>query len=101
LEIPIGEKNLINSALLLAVKGAPTTSEWSPSVAIIMILCNLLAIFIGYYAISKDNRGKGAQIPGLPALFTGFGVSELLATASLGHILGAGVILALGNSGIL
>lgn len=92
---------MINSALLLAVKGAPTTSEWSPSVGIIMIVCNLLAIFIGYYAISKENRGKGTQIPGLPALFTEFGVSELLATASFGHILGAGVILALGNSGIL
>lgn len=92
---------MLHTALLFAIKGAPSTAEWSVNVAIIMMICNFLAIAIGYYAISKENRGRGPSLPGLPALFTGFGVPELLATGSFGHILGAGVILALGNSGVL
>jgi photosystem I subunit X len=87
----------MQSNFLLAV--AQTTS-WSPSVGIVMIACNLLAIAIGYYAIQK--RGVGPSLPvELPAMFTGFGLPELLATASFGHILGAGVILGLSNAGIL
>ena len=93
---------MIYTSLLMSIQGTvPQTVSWSPSVAIIMIACNLLAIFIGFYAISKENRGKGPNLPGLPRIFTGFGVPELLATVSFGHILGAGVILALGNAGVL
>ncbi|MBE9179834.1 photosystem I reaction center subunit PsaK [Oculatella sp. LEGE 06141] len=87
----------MSSTLLLAV--ARTTS-WSPSVGLVMIVCNLLAIAIGYYAIQK--RGVGPSLPvEVPAMFTGFGIPELLATASFGHILGAGAILGLSNAGIL
>jgi len=99
-----GDKNLIYSTLLLAVgqSTTPHTPQWSPNVAIVMILCNLLAIAIGYYGISKNNRGKGPALPvSMPGMFTGFGIPELLATASLGHILGAGAILGLSNAGIL
>lgn len=85
------------STTLLAVA---TTAAWSPSVAIVMIACNLFAIAIGYYAIK--NRGVGPKLPvELPAMFTGFGVPELLATASFGHLLGAGMILGLANAGLL
>jgi hypothetical protein len=49
-----------------------------------MIVCNLFAIAIGYYAIQQ--RGVGPQLPvEMPAMFTGFGIPELLATASLGQ----------------
>lgn len=83
--------------LLAAVARTPS---WSPSVAIVMIACNLFAIAIGYYAIQK--RGVGPQLPmEMPAMFTGFGVPELLATASFGHLLGTGLILGLGNAGLL
>lgn len=76
------------------------TVEWSPSVAVVMIACNLLAVAIGRYAIK--NRGVGPALPVQgPALFEGFGVAELLATTSFGHILGAGVILGLSSSGAL
>lgn len=69
------------------------------STGIVMIICNLVAIAIGYYAIQK--RGVGPSLPvDMPAMFTGFGLPELLATASFGHILGAGVILGLENAGI-
>ena len=94
---------MITSSLLLAVQStAPSTPEWSPMVGLTMILCNLLAITIGYYGISKQNRGKGPALPvPLPGMFKGFGVPELLATASFGHLLGAGVILGLGSAGVL
>ena len=86
----------------MAVQSKTLSAQWSPKVAIIMIACNLLAIVIGYYAISKQNRGQGPALPvSLPAVFTGFGIPELLATASFGHILGAGVILGLGSAGML
>lgn len=94
---------MINSSLLLAVQAAtPSTPEWSPAVGLTMILCNLLAIAIGYWGINKQNRGKGPALPvEMPGMFKGFGVPELLATASFGHLLGAGVILGLGNAGVL
>lgn len=84
--------------LLLAVE--PRTSDWSLSVGLTMVVCNLLAIAIGYYAI--QNRGKGPELPAqMPGLFEGFGVPELLATLSFGHILGVGTILGLTNAGVL
>lgn len=65
-----------------------------------MIACNLLAIAIGRPAIQK--RGAGPALPiSVPGLFSGFGWPELLATASLGHVIGAGAILGLGNAGVL
>lgn len=94
---------MINSSLLLAVQATtPSTPEWSPMVGLTMIVCNLLAIAIGYYGINKQNRGKGPALPvAVPGMFKGFGIPELLATTSLGHLLGAGVILGLGNAGVL
>lgn len=88
---------LIDISLLAAV---PTTPEWSFNVALIMIFANLFAIAIGYYAIQQ--RGLGPALPiQLPAIFTGFGLPEFLATVSFGHLLGAGIILGLGNAGAL
>lgn len=70
---------------------------WSIKIASIMILANLGTILVGRYAIKI--RGLGPSIP----LFNteGFGLPELLATTSLGHILGCGVILGLGNLGVI
>ncbi len=85
---------------LLAV-ALPRASNWSLSVGITMLLCNLVAIAIGRFAI--QHKGVGPKLPvELPDPFGGeFGVPELLATASFGHILGAGVILGLSNAGVL
>nr|WP_263012949.1 photosystem I reaction center subunit PsaK [Ancylothrix sp. D3o] len=78
----------------------PSTVSWSPSVGLVMVLCNLFAIAIGRPAIQK--RGAGPKLPlSVPGLFSGFGWPELLATMSFGHLLGAGVILGLGNAGVL
>lgn len=84
----------------LSLLAVARTTSWSPGVALIMITCNLFAVVIGYYAIQK--RGVGPSLPvEMPAMFTGFGIPELLATASFGHLLGAGVILGLSNAGLL
>lgn len=78
----------------------PPTPQWTPSIGIVMVACNLFAIAIGYYAIQK--KGVGPSLPvEMPAMFTGFGIPELLATTSFGHIIGAGVILGLTNAGVL
>jgi len=87
---------LLYSPLLAVAR----TVEWSPSVAIIIVAANLFAIAIGRYAIQR--RGVGPSLPvQAPALFEGFGIPELLATTSFGHILGAGIVLGLSNAGIL
>ena len=50
----------------------------------------------------SKNGGWGPALPiSVPGLFEGFGWSELLATASFGHILGAGMILGLSGAGAL
>lgn len=86
------------SSLIGAI--APVTPTWSGSVAVVMILCNLFALAVGRYAIQQKGVGPALPIE-LPGLFAGFGVSELLATASFGHLLGAGMILGLGQAGVI
>jgi photosystem I subunit 10 len=91
----------INSLLMAAVQATvPTTPEWSPTIGLVMILCNLFAFAIGRFAIQR--KGVGPDLPGpKPAILGKFGIPELLATTSLGHIIGVGVILGLTNAGAL
>jgi photosystem I subunit 10 len=86
-------------ATLLAA--LPRESNWSIGVGITMLVCNLLAIAIGRFAIQR--KGAGPKLPvEFPDPFGGeFGIPELLATASFGHLLGAGAILGLSNAGVL
>ncbi len=88
------------SNFLLAVQYTPSTADWTPTVAIVMIMSNLFCIAIGRYAIQNSGQGPGLPVP-KPEVWDKFGLPELLATTSLGHILGAGVILGLGNAGVL
>jgi photosystem I subunit X len=62
-----------------------------------MSVCNLIAIFIGRYAIQVRGLGPTLPIVGIE----GFGLAELIATTSLGHILGAGTIIGLSSTGLL
>jgi photosystem I subunit 10 len=84
---------VFTSTLLAA---ATTPLQWSPTVALIMIIVNIAAIAFGKSTIKYPNAE-----PGLPSanLFGGFGLPALLATTAFGHILGAGVILGLHNLG--
>nr|YP_010198945.1 photosystem I reaction center subunit X [Hydropuntia urvillei]UAD88394.1 photosystem I reaction center subunit X [Hydropuntia urvillei] len=85
----------MNTQMLISI--IPNTSSWSISTAFVMIICNLLCIVIGRYAIQV--RGLGPSIPTLG--LKGFGLPELLATTSLGHAIGAGTIIGLNSIGII
>ena len=85
---------------LFLLASIPTTTNWSISVALIMITCNLFVIAIGRYAIKAKGVGPALPVE-VPGLFAGFGLPELLATTSFGHILGAGMILGLAQAGLL
>jgi photosystem I subunit 10 len=76
----------------------PGGVSWSPTTAIIMIVCNIAAIAFG--KLTMKDYSKGPAMPN-PNLFGGFGLPAVLATTSFGHILGFGVILGLTNLGAL
>ncbi len=84
---------MFTSTLLAA---ATTPLQWSPTVALIIIIVNIVAIAFGKSTIKYANAE-----PGLPSanLFGGFGLPALLATTAFGHILGVGVVLGLHNLG--
>lgn len=82
--------------LVLAAFGTvPHTTSWGPSVALVMILCNALAFFIGKQVIQVPDVGPA------PGVFLGLGLPALIATTSLGHLIGVGAILGLSNLGVL
>lgn len=91
---------MLSNLILLAQATAPTTIGWNWSMGIIMIFANLFAVAVGYFAIQKTGAGPDLPFPQL-ASQKKFGVPELLATTSFGHILGAGIILGLSNAGVL
>lgn len=76
----------------------PLTNSWSPTVAIVMILCNIIAIAIG--KSTMPNPGVGQALP-MPEMFGGMGWPALLATTSLGHIIGIATLVLLSSYGIV
>jgi len=86
---------LITPTLLAVV---PHTPEWSPTVAVIMIVCNILAAAIAKSTIKNPNVGPAMPSP---ELFGGLSQGAVIGTACFGHILGAGVILGLAYSGAI
>jgi photosystem I subunit 10 len=90
----------MDNLFLLLAQIAPTTTSWTPSVGIVMSFCNVFAFIIGYFAIQKTGEGQGLPLPQLASKKT-FGLPELLATMSFGHVLGAGMVLGLSSAGIL
>ena len=82
-------------SLIAAAGAVPNTVEWGPSVAIVMIISNLLAFAIGKQVIQIPDAGPA------PGMFLGLGLPALLAVTSLGHAIGVGAILGLANIGVL
>ncbi|MBU7581944.1 MAG: photosystem I reaction center subunit PsaK [Nostoc sp. TH1S01] len=82
------------TSTLLAAATAPL--QWNPSIGLIMIIANIIAIAFGKSSIKYPNSE-----PALPSakFFGGFGLPALLATTAFGHILGVGIILGLHNLG--
>jgi photosystem I subunit X len=95
LRINQGENHLMYSQLLLAASTVAQTVEWNPKVALVMIVCNILAIAIGTATIKYKNVGPQAPVP------IGLSLGALIGTLCLGHILGTGAILGLANAGVL
>ena len=85
---------------MLVSSEIPQTVSWNFNVAIVMIAANLFAIFIGRFAIKQAGSGDDIKLA-KQGLWKNFGLAELLATMSFGHILGAGFILGLSNAGLL
>lgn len=81
---------------MLAV--VPRTLEWSPTVGIVMVVCNILAI--AFAKFTMKNPGAGPAMPS-SNLFGGFGLPAVIGSACFGHILGAGTILGLSSLGVL
>jgi photosystem I subunit 10 len=67
-------------------------------VAVVMIVCNIIAIAIGKFTIKYPSVGPAMPSP---EMFGGMGLGAVLGTTSLGHILGAGTILGLAYLGAL
>jgi photosystem I subunit X len=82
---------------LIAV--AAPTFAWSPKVAVVMIVCNIIAIALGKFTIKHKNVGLG--LPSANPMFGGMGHGAMLGVTSLGHILGAGAILGLASMGVI
>jgi photosystem I subunit 10 len=81
--------------LTLLAAAAPRAADWSPTIALIMIACNVLALAFARFTVQRPNEGGG-----LPSI-AGFSLPLLLGAASFGHVLGAGVILGLTNIGAI
>lgn len=91
---------MLNSILLAVQSTTPDTSTWSWSGSLVMNICVILGIIIAKVAI--QNKGKGPKLPLLePFLGKNFGLPELLAGISFGHLLGVGAILGLTNTGLI
>lgn len=85
-------------AFLPVLAAVPNTLTWSPKVAAVMVICNIIAIAIGKFTIKYPSAGPAMPSPNL---FGGMGLPAVLGTTSFGHLLGAGVILGLANLGAL
>ena len=88
----------MNYSILLMAIDSTTSVSWSPKVAIVMVVCNILAIAFG--KLTMKDYAKGPAMPS-PNLFGGFGLPAVLATTSFGHVLGIGAILGLSSIGAL
>ena len=84
--------------LIFLTASVPNTAEWTPLVGIVMIVCNVLAIALGKATMAQPSAEPKLQND---QFFGGMGLPALLATTSLGHVIGFGAILGLANIGVL
>ncbi len=86
----------MDTEFLMAV--VPQTAVWSAKTASVMISSNIIAILVGRYVIQVKGIGPALTLAGSSSNFT---LPELLASTSVGHIVGSGAILGLGYLGLL
>jgi photosystem I subunit X len=80
---------LLNNLIIAAI---PHTEPWGFKTAFVMIVCNSVAAAILWL---------NSYLNGNPALVPKFSLPELLATFSIGHIIGVGMVLGLTNIGTI
>lgn len=91
---------MIDLSLLAAVQPTvPVTPTWTPTVAIIIGVFNIIGLIIANIGIRNKGTGPALPFP-LPGVDSKFGVPELIAGFSIGHILATGTILGLTNAGL-
>lgn len=74
------------------------TFTWTPHVAGIMIICNIIGIIITKKTIGASS--EGLQLP-KPKMFGYMNHAGMLAATSFGHVLGIGAIQGLSAIGYL
>ncbi len=102
--------------MMMLFAAVPPTPSWSPTIALIMILCNVGALLLWKSVVSLINNWLGAlgyesraavvvpessEIYKFNFPFLSLSLPEVLAAASFGHLIGAGVILGLTRLGAL
>jgi photosystem I subunit X len=96
-----GEDNLINSILLAALQQTvPDTPSWNWTISLVMSICIILGIIFARIAAQNRSQGSSLSSPA-PTLGKSFGLPDILAGLSFGHILGVGTVLGLTNTGLL
>ncbi|MGK7895757.1 MAG: photosystem I reaction center subunit PsaK [Xenococcus sp. (in: cyanobacteria)] len=89
---------MLYSTLIATTSSFPLSDGWTPTIGIVMILCNVIAIAFG--KATMPNPGVGPALP-MPEMFGGMGWAGLLATTSLGHIVGILTIVLLDTYGVI
>ncbi len=81
---------MLHSTLFLAT-AAQMSQAWSPTIAIVMVVANVLGILAA--TTSKVKAG--------PAVAGGLTIGQILGGTCFGHVLGAGAILGLTSVGVI
>ena len=81
---------MLHSSLLLAA--VPMSQAWSPTIAIVMVVCNAL----GVLAAATTSKVKAG-----PVAAGGLTLGQAIGGTCFGHILGAGTILGLTGIGVI
>ena len=74
------------------------TVEWSPTIGLIMIICNIAAIAFGKSTIKNPHTGPAAPSS---EILGGLSLGALVGSLCFGHILGTGTILGLSYLGAI
>jgi photosystem I subunit X len=81
---------MLHSTLLAAA--IPMSQAWSPTVAIVMVICNVL----GVAAAATTSKVKAG-----PTLGGALTMGQAIGGTCFGHVLGAGAILGLTGIGVI
>ena len=80
---------MLHSSLLFAA-AVPMSQAWSPTIAIVMVVCNVLGVLA---ATTSKKAG--------PAIAGGLTIGQVIGGTCFGHVLGAGAILGLTRIGVI